>query len=183
MSRVGKKPITVEKDVKVKIQGQRIEIEGPKGKLRHDLPFGINAALKDNQIVVARETDRKLDKSLHGLSRSLINNMIVGVTKGYAKQLEIVGVGFKAAVANNALELTLGFSHIVKLNIPDGIKIETPKPNQIIITGIDKYKVGQVAADIREIFPPEPYKGKGIRHAGEYVRKKLGKAATTTATK
>lgn len=179
MSRIGKKPVTIEKDVKVEVRDAVIYVDGPKGKLSRKLPERINAQVKDGQIFVSRLNDTKMDKSLHGLYRALIVNMIKGVSQGYSKELEIVGVGFKAAVQGNTLNMSLGFSHPVSFAIPEGIKIETPKPTQLVIRGIDKELLGKVAAEIRSIYPPEPYKGKGIRFAGEHVKKKVGKAQAT----
>jgi large subunit ribosomal protein L6 len=176
MSRIGKKPIAIAKDVKVELKDNAIFIEGPKGKLSRVLPKQILAETKDNQIFLKRSSETKLDKSLHGLYRALIINMIKGVTQGYSKELEIVGVGFRAQVQGNALNMQLGFSHPVTFTVPEGIKIETPKQTQIIIRGIDKEKVGEIASEIRSICPPEPYKGKGVRYAGEHVKKKIGKA-------
>jgi len=181
MSRIGKKPIIIPKEVKAEFKEGMVFIEGPKGKLSRSIEPRIKIEIKDNQILVKRETDTKLDRSLHGLYRALIANMVRGVTEGYTKELEIVGVGFKAQIQGNNLNMQLGFSHPVTFPIPEGIKIETPKLTQIIIRGIDKEKVGEVATEIRAIFPPEPYKGKGIRFQGEYVKKKIGKAQATTA--
>ncbi|MBP7216995.1 MAG: 50S ribosomal protein L6 [Candidatus Omnitrophica bacterium] len=179
MSRIGKKPVTVPKDVKAAINGRTIVIEGPKGKLSLTVNDRINLELKDTQVVVSRTSEIKTVKSLHGLYRALIVNMIKGVTEGYVKELEIIGVGFKAQIVNNALTMQLGFSHPINYPIPEGIKIETPKLTQIVVRGIDKEKVGEVAHEIRAFYPPEPYKGKGIRFVGEYVKKKVGKAQAT----
>jgi len=182
MSRIGKKPLTIPKDVKIEVKDRLVSVAGPKGNLSQLLSERISAEIKDNQLVLKRIADTKLDKSLHGLYRALISNMIKGVTEGYVKELEIIGVGFKAQVQGNNLNMQLGFSHPVNFPVPLGIKIETPKPTQIVIRGIDKEKVGEVASEIRAIYPPEPYKGKGVRYAGEYVKKKIGKAQAT-ATK
>jgi len=178
---LGKKPIIIPPDVKVEIKDSQISIEGPKGKLTRSLSGRISAEIKDNRIILKRLSDTKLDKSLHGLNRALIFNMVRGVTEGYVLELEIVGVGFKAAVLGNNLNMQLGFSHPVNFPIPESIKIETSKPNRIVVRGIDKEKVGEVACEIRAIYPPEPYKGKGIRYVGEYVKKKVGKAQAATA--
>jgi len=140
----------------------------------------ISIEIKDNLVQVSRDGEAKVDKSLHGLYRALIANMIKGVTDGYVKELEINGVGFKAVVAGDNVTLNLGFSHPVNFPIPEGIKIETPKPTHLVIRGIDKEKVGQIASEIRAIYPPEPYKGKGVRFVGEYVKKKIGKSQATT---
>jgi len=176
MSRVGKKPILIPKNVKVSITGNTVLVEGPKGKLTLGSHPNITVEAKADQIIVSRRSDDKSDKALHGLTRTLISNMVVGTTSGYQKELEIQGVGFRAQVSGKKLLMQLGFSHPVDFPIPEGIVIEAPKPTQIIIKGIDKQKVGETAAEIRAIFPPEPYKGKGIRYLGEYVRKKVGKA-------
>lgn len=176
MSLIGKKPIDIPNNVKVKILESRVFVEGPKGKMELQIPYGIQVKTDDSKVLVKRTTDNKFNKSLHGLVRSIINNMIIGVSSGYAKELEIHGVGYRGQVQGKALQLQLGFSHQINYPIPEGITIETPKPTNIIIKGIDKQKVGQTAADIREFFKPEPYKGKGIRYVGEYVRKKAGKA-------
>lgn len=176
MSRVGKKPILIPKNVKVSVTGNTVLVEGPKGKLTFDAHPNMTVEAKEDQVIVSRRSDEKSDKALHGLTRTLINNMVVGTTAGYQKELEIQGVGFRAQVSGKKIVLQLGFSHPVDFHIPEGIVIEAPKPTQIIIKGIDKQKVGEIAAEIRAIFPPEPYKGKGIRYLGEYVRKKVGKA-------
>lgn len=176
MSRVGKNPIDVPKDVKVSLEGKSISIEGPKGRLDLKVPSPMKVDFKDNQILVTRPSNSKLDRSRHGLARSLIYNMVEGVTKGYKKELEITGVGYRAQLQNKALTLQLGFSHPVIFPIPAGIDIECPKPTQILVKGIDKAKVGQVTAKIRAFYKPEPYKGKGIKYTGEYVRRKAGKA-------
>lgn len=180
MSRIGKKVIVIPKDVKVEIKDGQIEVEGPKGKLSRTLHQRISVEVKDNLVSVKRVSDIKTDKSLHGLYRVLIVNMITGVTDGYVKELEIIGVGFRAQVQGNNLNMQLGFSHPVNFAIPAGVKIETPKQTQIIVRGIDKEAVGEIASEIRAIYPPEPYKGKGIRYAGEYVKKKIGKAQAAT---
>jgi large subunit ribosomal protein L6 len=180
MSRIGKKPVVIPKDVKIELKDGLIIVEGPKGKLGRILSDRLTVEMKDNQLFVKRSTDTDLDKSLHGLFRALIVNMVKGVTEGYTKELEIQGVGFRAQVQGNTLNMQLGFSHPVNFTIPEGIKIETPKQTQVIIRGIDKEKVGEIAAELRSLFPPEPYKGKGIRYAGEYVKKKVGKAQAGT---
>lgn len=180
MSRIGKKPIPIPNGVKVEIKDGSIFVEGPKGKLSRCFSERIDLKIHQNHLFVKRAGDTKLDKSLHGLYRALIFNMIKGVTEGFLKELEIVGVGFKAQVLGNNLNMQLGFSHPINFPIPEGIKIETPKPTKIIVMGIDKEKVGEVTARIRAIYPPEPYKGKGIRYVGEYIKKKVGKAQATT---
>jgi len=180
MSRIGKKPIAIPKDVKIEVKDGAVHVEGPKGKLNVVLPARISVEIKDSQVKVNRMGDSKQDRSLHGLIRALVNNMLIGVTQGYSKELEIIGVGFKAQVQGNKLNMQLGFSHPVVFDIPEGIKAETPKPTQIVLKGIDKQKIGKAATEIRSIYPPEPYKGKGIRFAGEYIKKKVGKAQATS---
>jgi len=178
MSRIGKNPIVIPKDVKVEVKGSIVAVQGPKGSLTRNIPNRLAVELKDEKVFVTRSTDSRSDKALHGLIRVLIFNMIKGVTEGYSKQLEIVGVGFRAEVKGESLNMQLGFSHPVNFLIPKDIKMQTPKPTQILVSGIDKEKVGEVASEIRRIFPPEPYKGKGIRYSGEYIKKKIGKAIT-----
>jgi large subunit ribosomal protein L6 len=180
MSRIGRKPIPVPKDVKIDIKERYVLIEGPKGKLERVLADRISLELKDNQIIVKRLGNISSDKALQGLTRALVANMIKGVTDGYVKEMEIIGVGYKAAIQGNNLSMHLRFSHPVVFSIPEGITITTPKPTQIVVSGIDKEKVGEIAAEIRSVCPPEPYKGKGIRFVGEYVRKKVGKAQAAT---
>jgi large subunit ribosomal protein L6 len=180
MSRIGKKPIFIPKDVKIEIKDGAVSVTGPKGNLPLNVSSRIKLEIKDNQVLVTRGTDIKSDKALHGLYRSLIANMIKGVTDGYTKELDIIGVGFKSQVQGDNLNMHLGFSHPVNFTIPQGIKIETPKPTNIVIRGIDKALVGKVASEIRSIYPPEPYKGKGIRYLGEYIKKKAGKAQVAT---
>lgn len=175
MSRLGKKPVDIPSTVKVTIEPGVVKVEGPKGKLSLNTHHRVNVSLDGNKVVVKRPSDLKLDKSLHGLTRSLINNMVKGVTDGYKKDLEIVGVGFKAAVQGKQLVMNLGFTHPVNYDIPEGITIQAPKPINITVSGIDKRLVGQTAAEIRDFYRPEPYKGKGIRYAGEHVRRKVGK--------
>ncbi len=178
MSRIGRKPIPIPQNVKVAVEGANtVVVEGPKGRLSLQVSPRMNIVVEDSQVRVERPTDLKMDRALHGLYRSLINNMVIGVTNGYKKELELVGVGYKAQVKGNVLVLEVGFSHPVNYSIPEDVKISTPKPTQIVIEGIDKQKVGQVAAEIRKIRPPEPYKGKGIKYVGERIRRKAGKAA------
>ncbi len=179
MSRIGKKPVTVPKEVTIEVKDGIVFVEGPKGKLSRKLSDRISLEIKDGVLLVKRAADTKLDKSLHGLFRALIVNMIKGVTDGYVKELEIIGVGFKAAVQGNNLNMVLGFSHPVNVAIPPGIKIEAPKPTQLVIRSIDKELIGKIATEIRAIYPPEPYKGKGIRFVGEHIKKKVGKAQAT----
>lgn len=177
MSRIGKKPITIVSGVKVAIHNGEVLVESQKGKLKYALPHRITGEVKDSQVIIKSPLQSRADKSLHGLSRSLISNMIQGVSEGYMKELEIQGVGFRASVTGNILTLILGFSHPVSFPIPGDIKIETPKPTQVLVRGIDKQRVGEIAAQIRRFYPPEPYKGKGIRYSGEVVRRKVGKKA------
>ncbi|MDD5130466.1 MAG: 50S ribosomal protein L6 [Candidatus Omnitrophica bacterium] len=179
MSRIGKKLVAIPKDVKIEVKDGMVCVEGPKGKLTRKLADRISVEINNGQLLVKRAGDSKVDKSLHGLFRALIVNMIVGVTQGYIKELEIQGVGFKAAIAGDKLNMALGFSHPVNYVIPAGIKVEAPKPTQLIIKGIDKELIGEVATEIRAFYPPEPYKGKGIRFVGEHVKKKVGKAQAT----
>jgi large subunit ribosomal protein L6 len=180
MSRIGKKPVPVPDGVKVQVKDGVVAVEGPKGSLSQPLRNQVKVEIEEKQVLVKRFSDGKFDKSVHGLYRALIANMIKGVTQGYTKELEIVGIGFKAQVEANRLKMQLGYSHPVIFSIPEGIKIETPKQTQIVVKGIDKEKVGEVASEIRYLCPPEPYKGKGIRFAGEYVKRKAGKAAQAT---
>lgn len=175
MSRIGKRPVVLPKTVKANLQGQKISVEGPKGKLELSVHPRIKVAVSESRIDVTRPTDIRTDRALHGLTRSLIQNMVLGVTDGFKKELEIEGVGFKAQVKGKILNLLLGFTHPIDFNIPDGIEIKCVKPTQITVTGADKQKVGQAAAEIRGYFEPEPYKGKGIHYVGEQIRRKQGK--------
>ena len=176
MSRIGKKPIAFSTQTKIEIKDDAIFVEGKKGKLSLKIPYGIEVSKEDNQIVVKRKSEDKNIRSLHGTIRALTANMVKGVEEGFKKELEIVGVGYKAQVKGNTLVLDIGFSHPVKVNVPEGVKVQTPAATKIVVEGIDKQKVGQFAAKLRDFYPPEPYKGKGIRYSGEFVRKKLGKA-------
>jgi large subunit ribosomal protein L6 len=176
MSRIGNKEVEIPDKVKVNIDSEgAVSVEGPKGKLNWKLPHNIKASVKDNHVSVVRETETRSVKALHGLSRSLVHNMVQGVSEGFSKQLEIEGVGFKAAVQGSTLNLSLGFSHPVPFSIPKEIKIIVADNTKITIQGVDKKLVGQVAADIRRFYPPEPYKGKGVRYVGEQIRRKEGK--------
>ena len=176
MSRIGKLPVSIPNGVTVTVEANSVKVKGPKGELTHRLPSGITVDKADNVVNVKRASDETNHKALHGLTRSLINNMMEGVTKGYQKQLEITGVGYKAEVRPYGLQLALGFSHSIEYTAPAGIKLSAPQPTQIVIDGADKAVVGQVAAELRGLRPPEPYKGKGIRYAGEVIRRKAGKA-------
>lgn len=179
MSRIGKLPIPRPKGVDVKVSGKVLTVKGPKGSLQLDLMSGIELAIEDSQLVVSAVGDEGSMSKFHGLYRALINNMVLGTTTGFEKKLEMIGVGYRAAVQGNVVDLQIGFSHPTRLPIPAGVHVKVEKNTQISITGIDKQAVGQFAATIRAIRPPEPYQGKGIRYEGEYVRKKAGKAAAT----
>jgi large subunit ribosomal protein L6 len=176
MSRIGKKPIAVPKNVTVTIEGNTVRVKGPKGELSRTLHSEMAVSMENNEIVVARPSEEPKHKALHGLSRTLVNNMVEGVTKGFQKQLDIVGVGYKAEARPYGLQLALGFSHPVQYKAPAGIKLSAPTPTSIVIDGANKEIVGQVAAELRSLRPPEPYKGKGIKYLGEQVRRKAGKA-------
>ena len=176
MSRIGKLPVQIPSGVAVTVDGNTVKVKGPKGELAHRLPAGISVEKTDATLNVNRASDEANHKALHGLTRSLINNMMDGVTKGYRKQLEITGVGYKAEQRPYGLQLALGFSHQIQYKAPAGIKLTAPQPTQILIDGPDKALVGQVAAELRSLRPPEPYKGKGIRYSDEVVRRKAGKA-------
>ncbi len=176
MSRIGKAPIPVPSGVDVTIAGAHITVKGPKGTLERDIPGAITVRRDGEALLVERPNDERQNRALHGLVRSLVNNMVVGVNEEFVKELEIIGVGYRAAAQGTTkLDLALGFSHPVSVDAPEGISFETPAPNRIIVKGIDKEAVGQVAANIRKIRKPEPYKGKGVRYLGEYVAKKAGK--------
>jgi large subunit ribosomal protein L6 len=177
MSRIGKRPIEVPAGVIVSIDPGRVTVSGPKGELRQDVPQRMEIAQEESVITVTRPTERGGDRALHGLTRTLIANMVQGVTQGFEKRLEIQGVGYRAALAGADLELQVGYSHSVKIKPRQGIEFEVPVPTQVIVRGIDKQAVGQTAAEIRKVRPPEPYKGKGIRYEGEHVRRKVGKRA------
>ena len=178
MSRIGKAPITVPSGVEVQIQGRQVAVKGPKGELDIEVPVDITVRQAGDEILVERSDAERRHRALHGLTRSLVNNMVLGVSEGFSKELQIVGVGYRAAAkGSNALELQLGFSHPVNVEAPAGISFDVPEPTRIIVSGIDKQVVGQVAADIRSYRKPEPYKGKGVRYLGEHVARKAGKAA------
>jgi large subunit ribosomal protein L6 len=176
MSRIGKKPIPVPKNVTVTIDGQNIAVKGPRGELKRRVHRDMTLSLEGEQVIVARPSDEAQHRALHGLTRTLISNMVDGVTKGFQKQLEIVGVGYKAENRPYGLQLALGYSHSIEFKAPQGIKLTAPAPTSILIDGADKEVVGQVAAEIRGLRPPEPYKGKGIKYVGEQIRRKAGKA-------
>jgi len=175
MSRIGKMPIALPKEVKVSWDTSKVEVTGPKGQLIHSLPQGISVSMDKEKLFVHRADEQRTSRALQGLIRSLVANMVTGTTRGFEKRLEIIGVGFRADLQGEDLKLTLGFSHPILYPIPKGIKVEVEKQTQISIKGIDKQQVGTVAAKLRSIKPPEPYKGKGIRYLGERIRKKVGK--------
>jgi large subunit ribosomal protein L6 len=177
MSRIGRKPIEIPSEVNVAVDPGRVMVNGPLGELQSQIPHRIKVERDGDTLVVTRPTERGDDRALHGLTRSLVANMVEGVTKGFEKRLEIQGVGYRAALRGTSLELNVGFSHPVVKEAPAGITFEVPTPTQIVVKGIDKQQVGQIAAEIRKVRPPEPYKGKGIRYEGEYVRRKVGKRA------
>jgi large subunit ribosomal protein L6 len=168
--------VTVPSGVDVKVDGTQVTVKGSKGELSREFTDRVSFTMDDGVITVAREDDTRESRALHGLSRALLSNMVVGVSEGFSKVLEIQGVGYRASLKGSDIELLVGFSHPVNVKAPKGITFDVPEPTRIIVTGIDKEQVGQVAADIRKVRPPEPYKGKGIRYSGEYVRRKAGKA-------
>jgi large subunit ribosomal protein L6 len=177
MSRIGRQPIEVPAGVSVSISPGRVMVNGPLGELSQQVPVRMQVDHEDATITVKRPTERGEDRALHGLTRSLIANMVEGVTNGFTKRLEIQGVGYRAALRGVDLELNVGYSHPVVLKAPQGITFEVPTPTEVIVKGIDKQAVGEIAAQVRKVRPPEPYKGKGIRYEGEYVRRKVGKRA------
>ena len=178
MSRVGKKPVSIPSGVEFKVNGSRVDVKGPKGQLSRDMHPNMQIEFKDNEVIVIRPTNDRLDRSLHGLTRTLINNMVLGVSTGYSKQLNIVGVGYKVALKGKDLELNLGHSHTINYSAPKGIDFEVDgKKNTIVVKGINKELVGQTAAEIRGLRPPEPYKGKGVMYSTERIIRKAGKAA------
>jgi large subunit ribosomal protein L6 len=177
MSRIGRTPIELPAGVSVSVSPGRVMVNGPLGELSQQVPQRMAIEQSEGVLTVTRPTDRGEDRALHGLTRTLVANMVEGVTKGFEKRLEIQGVGYRASLRGTSLELNVGFSHSVVKEAPAGITYEVPTPTEIVVKGIDKQQVGQVAAEIRKVRPPEPYKGKGIRYAGEYVRRKVGKRA------
>jgi large subunit ribosomal protein L6 len=183
MSRVGQQPIPVPSGVEVSIEGRRVIVKGPNGSLEHQMPERIVLAREGDELIVTRPDDERESRSLHGLTRSLVNNMVVGVSQGFVRELEIVGVGYRAqAQGSNRLELQVGFSHPVHVDAPDGVTFEVPAPTRIVVRGADKQQVGEVAANIRKVRKPEPYKGKGIRYVDEHVIRKAGKSAAGFTT-
>jgi large subunit ribosomal protein L6 len=177
MSRIGKSPIEIPPGVNVSVSPGRVMVNGPLGELSQQIPGRMKVEQRDGELVVQRPTERGEDRALHGLTRTLVANMVEGVTKGFEKRLEIQGVGYRASLRGESLELAVGYSHPVVIEPRAGISFEVPAPTQIVVKGIDKQQVGQTAAEVRKVRPPEPYKGKGIRYAGEYVRRKVGKRA------
>jgi large subunit ribosomal protein L6 len=177
VSRIGRHPVSIPSGVEIAVDGAEVTVKGPRGTLSQAVPAAMVISIEDSTLTVSRPTDGREHRSLHGLTRTLIANMVEGVTNGYEKRLEIVGVGYRAAMKERDIEFALGFSHSVLFAAPDGIEFEVPAPTRVTIRGIDKQQVGQVAANIRKLRKPEPYKGKGIRYEGEKVRKKAGKAA------
>ncbi|HEY7152256.1 MAG TPA: 50S ribosomal protein L6 [Solirubrobacterales bacterium] len=177
MSRIGKKPIAIPDGVTVDVKPELVSVKGPKGELDQAVSGDMKVLQSDGTLTVERPTDRGEHRALHGLTRSLIANMVQGVTQGFEKRLEIQGVGYRARLQGKALELSVGYSHPVSVTAPEGIEFEVPAPNQVVVRGIDKQLVGEIAARIRRTRPPEPYKGKGIRYEGEHVRRKVGKRA------
>ena|SRR6266498_3037918 len=177
MSRIGKKPVRISTGVKVSAEGRTISVTGPKGSLSLEVNPSIRFEIRDDEILFSRDSNIKREKALHGLYAILLKNMITGVTTGFSKKLELVGIGYRAENKSNKLFMSLGFSHPIIFNPPEGIKIDLPSDTSVLVTGIDKQLVGQVAAKIRSFKPPEPYKGKGIKYEGEYIRRKAGKAA------
>ena len=175
MSRIGKQPIAIPPKVKVEVKGQKVSVEGPKGKLQFDLPRNTSLKVEGGNVLVSRQGDDSQTRALHGLSRALVNNMVKGVSEGFVKKLEIQGVGFKAAVQGKTVNMTLGYSHPINYPIPDQIKVVVEENTKITIEGPDKQVVGQVASELRSFYPPEPYKGKGVRYVGEHVQRKEGK--------
>ena len=176
MSRIGRMPITLPSGVTADINGCTVEVKGPKGTLKREFSPKINIALEEGVLHVTRNSDDPKERALHGLTRALLNNMVVGVSTGFEKKLNLVGVGYRAAMNGNKLALTVGKSHPVEMDPGEDLKVEVPQPNTIIISGIDKEKIGAFAANVREVRPPEPYKGKGIKYADEVIRRKAGKA-------
>lgn len=177
MSRIGRRPISIPNTVQVNVKDSTVQVKGPKGELALAIPEGVIVSVKDGKAVFqCKNLDNKQYRSNFGLVRALVNNMVIGVTQGYKKELDIVGIGFKALLKGKDIQLSLGFSHPVDVPVPAALKVTMPNPNRIVVEGVDKQIVGEFTANVRAIFPPEPYKGKGIRYVGEYVRKKLGKA-------
>ncbi len=180
MSRIGLAPIQIPSGVEVSVSGGKVVVKGPKGELERSFSERVSFSVEDGVITVSRRNDERESKATHGLSRALLANMVKGVAEGFSKELQTVGVGYRASLSGSTLELQVGYSHLVHIEAPDGIEFAVPEPTKIIVSGIDKQKVGQAAADIRAVRPPEPYKGKGIRYVDEHVRRKAGKAGVTS---
>ncbi|MBI5214782.1 MAG: 50S ribosomal protein L6 [Ignavibacteriae bacterium] len=183
MSRIGRKPVPVAKGVKIEKSSDILKVKGPKGELTAKVPTSISIEVKESELFITRSSDEKSQRALHGTWRALINNLVKGVSEGFQRKLEIVGVGYKAEMKGKRLQLNLGYSHPIIFVPPDSVKVEVPIPTNILVSGIDKQLVGQVASKIRSFRPPEPYKGKGVKYEGEYIRRKAGKAAATAGAK
>jgi len=181
MSRIGRRPIDLPSGVEIKVDGNRVVAKGSKGELEQAFPDEVSFSVAEDNVVVDRVNDERRSRAMHGLARALLSNMITGVSEGYTKELELHGVGYRAALKGQTIELSVGFSHVVNVDAPEGISFEVPEVTRIIVSGIDKQQVGQVSANIRKIRPPEPYKGKGIRYAGERIVRKAGKAGVAAA--
>ncbi len=181
MSRVGKQPVPIPSGVEVKVDGRTVAVKGSKGSLERTFPEEVTFSVADGEVRVERPADDRRSRAMHGLARALLANMVTGVSEGYTRELQLVGVGYRAALKGKGLELQVGFSHPVAIEPPEGVSFEVPEPTKVIVSGIDKERVGQASADIRKVRPPEPYKGKGIRYVDEYVRRKAGKAGVPGA--
>lgn len=181
MSRIGNQPVAIPSGVELKFEDGTMDVTGPKGSLRQSLPAEISVEIADDQVRFARSSDKPKIRALHGLARALVGNMVMGVTQGFSRELDIQGIGYRADTSGGTLNLLLGLSHPVKLTVPDGLSVSVENNTRIKIEGIDKQQVGQFAADVRKLRPPEPYKGKGIRYLGEYVRRKVGKTGAASA--
>ena len=181
MSRVGKQPVAIPSGVEIRVDGSTVSVKGSKGTLERTFPEEVAFEVEDGEARVLRPADDRRSRAMHGLSRALLSNMVIGVSEGYSKELQLVGVGYRAALKGKTLELQVGYSHPVVIEPLDGVEFEVPEPTKVIVSGIDKERVGQATADIRKVRPPEPYKGKGIRYVDEYVRRKAGKAGVPGA--
>jgi large subunit ribosomal protein L6 len=181
MSRIGKQPVPIPSGVEVKVDGSTVAVKGSKGTLERTFPEEVTFAVEDGEVRVERPADDRRSRAMHGLARALLANMVTGVSQGYTRELQLVGVGYRASLKGKDLELLVGYSHPVAIEAPDGVTFEVPEPTKVVVSGIDKERVGQASADIRKVRPPEPYKGKGIRYVDEYVRRKAGKAGVPGA--
>ncbi len=181
MSRIGKQPISIPSGVEIKLDGRTVAVKGPKGTLERTFPDEVAVAVEDGEVRVQRPADDRRSRAMHGLSRALLANMVTGVSQGYTRELQLVGVGYRASLKGKDLELLVGYSHPVAIEAREGVEFEVPEPTKVIVSGIDKERVGQASADIRKVRPPEPYKGKGIRYVDEFVRRKAGKAGVPGA--